>query len=138
MMMVFFTATDTPLYSMAWMPKSTGQYAGTCIFLILLAIVFRSLLAVRVNLASIAGAYAWKRDTHILRDKPRPGDKILPRRWSLNSALVWASMDTVLAGVSYLLMLAVMTMNVGYFLSILGGTFAGSFFVGRWTAAAGH
>lgn len=27
-----------------------------------------------------------------------------------------------------------MTMNVGYFLSILGGTFLGSFVVGDWTA----
>ena len=32
-------------------------------------------------------------------------------------------------------MLAVMTMNVGYFLSILGGTFLGSLLVGRFIAA---
>lgn len=35
-------------------------------------------------------------------------------------------------------MLAVMTMNVGYFLSVLGGVFLGSFLVGRWTGAAVH
>lgn len=35
-------------------------------------------------------------------------------------------------------MLAVMTMNVGYFLSILGGTFLGSFILGGWTPAAAH
>lgn len=35
-------------------------------------------------------------------------------------------------------MLAVMTMNVGYFLSVLGGVFLGSFVVGRWTGAAVH
>jgi hypothetical protein len=35
-------------------------------------------------------------------------------------------------------MLAVMTMNIGYFLSILGGTFLGSLAIGRFAATAGH
>ena len=35
-------------------------------------------------------------------------------------------------------MLAVMTMNVGYFMAVLGGTFLGSFVVGGWTGATGH
>lgn len=45
MIMTFFTATNTPLYSLGWTPTSTGSYAGTCIFLILLAVLFRVLLA---------------------------------------------------------------------------------------------
>ena len=45
MSMVFFTSTTTPLFSSRWSPTSTGTYAGTCIFLIALAIVFRGLLA---------------------------------------------------------------------------------------------
>ena len=35
-------------------------------------------------------------------------------------------------------MLAVMTMNVGYFMSILGGTFLGSFVIGDWQPTAAH
>jgi hypothetical protein len=35
-------------------------------------------------------------------------------------------------------MLAVMTMNVGYFLSILGGTFLGSFVIGDWDPSGEH
>lgn len=35
-------------------------------------------------------------------------------------------------------MLAVMTMNVGYFMSVLGGVFLGSFVMGGWTSAATH
>lgn len=31
-----------------------------------------------------------------------------------------------------------MTMNVGYFLSILGGTFLGSLAVGRYASMSGH
>ena len=45
MEMTFFTATNTPLYSLDWTPTSTGSYAGTCIFIILLAVLFRVLLA---------------------------------------------------------------------------------------------
>lgn len=35
-------------------------------------------------------------------------------------------------------MLAVMTMNLGYFLSILGGTFLGSLAIGRFAITGGH
>jgi hypothetical protein len=35
-------------------------------------------------------------------------------------------------------MLGVMTMNVGYFLSILGGTFLGSLALGRYVIAFEH
>ena len=45
--MTFFASTVTPLYSKAWTPSSTATYAGTCIFLILLATSFRALFALR-------------------------------------------------------------------------------------------
>lgn len=45
MSMVFTNAHDTPLYSSAWTPSSSGVYAGTCIFLIVLAIIDRCLIA---------------------------------------------------------------------------------------------
>jgi hypothetical protein len=35
-------------------------------------------------------------------------------------------------------MLAVMTMNIGYFLAVVAGTFAGSVLLGGHTVAAGH
>lgn len=35
-------------------------------------------------------------------------------------------------------MLAVMTMNVGYFLSVLAGVFVGSIAIGRYTVSAEH
>lgn len=43
--MVLFGSNRTPLYSSAWTPSSTGSYAGTCIFLVILAVIFRGLLA---------------------------------------------------------------------------------------------
>lgn len=35
-------------------------------------------------------------------------------------------------------MLAVMTMNIGYFLSVLGGTFLGELAVGRYAQLSEH
>ncbi|KAL6242044.1 hypothetical protein RBB50_010956 [Rhinocladiella similis] len=141
MMMVFFTGTKTPLYSTAWTPSSTGQYAGTCIFLIVLAVIFRAILAIR-------GVFPRDRYSATLlgpdHDKPSARtyefstQSIQPRPWTAHEAASRAVLDVVLAGVSYLLMLAVMTMNVGYFLSILGGTFLGSFAFGGWTGATSH
>ncbi|KAM0716251.1 hypothetical protein Q7P37_007696 [Cladosporium fusiforme] len=143
MAMVFFTSTKTPLYSNSWTPNNSGQYAGTCIFLIILAVIFRALLAVRCN---VAGLRAWfsphralshPEEAHHEHDdwkQPPPTH----RPWNINEALLRAIMDTVLAGASYLMMLAVMTMNVGYFMSIIGGVFLGSFAFGGWTGASSH
>jgi hypothetical protein len=47
MSMVFTTDHSTPLFSSQWTPTSTGSYAGTCIFLIVLAIISRLLQAYR-------------------------------------------------------------------------------------------
>lgn len=64
-------------------------------------------------------------------------DKTAKRPWRADEAVTIAALDVVVAGVSYLLMLAVMTFNIGYFLSILGGVFLGSLVCGRFTGGAG-
>lgn len=61
MTMAFFTATDTPLYSMSWTPQTAGQYAGTCIFLIFLAISLRALFTAKTFLEMKALEGALKR-----------------------------------------------------------------------------
>ncbi|USW56977.1 Putative Ctr copper transporter [Septoria linicola] len=140
MMMVFFTSTNTALYSDKWMPSSIGQYAGTCIFLICLGVVFRGLVALRSNFEVIWSRSVQRQDTSILRQIPgvEPKTRSHPRPWRVNEAATRASLDTILAGVSYLLMLAVMTMNVGYFLSVLGGVFLGSFVLGGLGNTVSH
>ncbi|CAK1365328.1 hypothetical protein CB0940_08915 [Cercospora beticola] len=140
MMMTFFTSTSTALYSNSWTPASKGQYAGTCIFLIGLAVVFRCLVAVRYRFDALWTGAMRKQDPAILRKKTdaKPDARPARRPWRVNEAAARAFLDTVLAGVSYLLMLAVMTMNVGYFLSVLGGVFLGSFVIGGPEITAGH
>ncbi|KAL6702817.1 hypothetical protein ACN47E_000903 [Coniothyrium glycines] len=133
MAMTFFTSMTTPLFSMAWTPKSTGQYAGTCIFLIGLAAIFRSLLALRLNLFRLVRtSRSLRKQDEMSRPSvvPQPGR----RAWRAKEAVWLASIDVLLSGLAYLLMIAVMTMNVGYFLSVLGGTFIGSLVFGHFLA----
>lgn len=47
MPMAFTNDHSTPLFSAQWAPSTTGAYAGTCIFLIVLAIISRMLVAYR-------------------------------------------------------------------------------------------
>ena len=44
---VFTNSHTTPLYSSSWTPTSEGGYAGTCIFLVILAIISRCLFAAK-------------------------------------------------------------------------------------------
>lgn len=61
MTMAFFTSTNTPLYSNSWTPQNAGQYAGTCIFLIGLAVVLRALFTAKTFLEMRAMQGALKR-----------------------------------------------------------------------------
>jgi len=166
MSMTFFTSTVTPLYSSIWTPATTGAYAGTCIFLIILATIFRGLLAVKAWKETAWLDAEFNRRYVTVAGKQPETEKIVAdidskhmlltangveedvvvvkkrshgiRPWRITTDPIRAVMDTVLAGVSYLLMLAVMTMNVGYLLSILAGTFLGSLMLGRYAIAFEH
>lgn len=46
----FVIAQNTPLFSSGWAPNSAGAYAGTCIFLVLLASILRGLAALKAVL----------------------------------------------------------------------------------------
>jgi hypothetical protein len=61
MSMTFFSATNTPLYAESWTPSSAGAYAGTCIFLIILAIILRAVFTVKSYLEAQAIESAMKR-----------------------------------------------------------------------------
>ena len=45
--MVFTTDHSTALYSSRWTPTRSGEYAGTCLFLVILGIISRMLQAYR-------------------------------------------------------------------------------------------
>ncbi|KAL0937089.1 ctr copper transporter [Colletotrichum truncatum] len=145
MAMTFFEAFQTPLFSQAWTPTNKSEYAGTCIFLIILACILRLLLALK----PILEQRFWMNHSTYESDKrsliPPGDDAIEPgmkvtvirgdvarrwRGWRASAAAARATYEVIIGGVGYLLMLAIMTMNVGYFLSVLGGIWLGTFLLG--------
>ena len=87
---------------MAWVPSSTGQYAGTCIFLIALAAIFRTLLAVRVQFYPLLAAADARRNCG-LKYEPHPDAKSAQHRWRAREAILIGFIDLVIAAVGYLL-----------------------------------
>ena len=61
-----------------------------------------------------------------------------PIPWRFSVDLPRALLFLCIIGISYLLMLAVMTMNIGYFCSVLGGAFLGELAVGRFIQSYEH
>ncbi|KAL2419331.1 High-affinity copper transporter ctrA2 [Exophiala dermatitidis] len=167
MAMVFTNSHSTPLFSNAWTPTSEGGYAGTCIFLLLLAVTLRLLFAAKALCEQRWSAAARNRRFVLVKGRSTEAGRIdedpdaktaslltaqgveenvkvvqartggtLPFRLSVD--IPRAVLMTIIAGVSYLLMLGVMTMNVGYFLSVLAGTFVGELLAGRYAQVDEH
>lgn len=131
MTMVFQTNKATPLFSDSWTPNSSAAYAGTCIFLVVLAIIARMLLALkRTQEARWLDRDACRRyvavrgkdplSEHIARDPDakhmtlsqngveenvfvvaRTG--IVKRPWRFSVDPIRAVLDTVIVGIGYLL-----------------------------------
>ncbi|WYZ39144.1 hypothetical protein EsH8_III_001058 [Colletotrichum jinshuiense] len=166
MMTIFQTSMKTPLYTETWTPNSVGTYAATCIFLIFLAFALRSMLALKSiqekrwldkdfkrRYVSVNGklGMAAKMSTDSMGKQMVLSENGVEenvtvvqqqhgiwRPWRFSVDPIRALIDTAIAGVGYLLMLAVMTMNVGYLLSVLGGVFLGSLAVGRFATMGEH
>ncbi|KAK7549291.1 low affinity copper transporter [Phyllosticta citricarpa] len=160
MRMTFFASSNTPLYSDQWTPHTVGQYAATCIFLIALAVAWRALFAAKAIVEERWLAQALQRHYVVVAGQTPESERIKqdassspgtlmvngveqkvmvtqqqikgPQPWRFSVDLPRALLATVIAGVGWLLMLAIMTLNVGYFMSILGGTFLGEVLVGRY------
>lgn len=183
MAMTFQNTHDTPLFSNLWTPTSDGSYAGTCIFLIILAIIDRCLFAFRAIMERRwLAAHVNRRYITIAGKTPEAGRidsdpeakhaslvtaqgveesvKVVERTtsvimpWRFSVDLPRALIFLCITGVSYLLyvlksispetaanvyrMLGVMTMNVGYFCSVLAGSFLGELAVGRFIQYNDH
>lgn len=131
MMVAFQNEIATPLYSMAWTPNSVGTYAATCIFLIVLAVVFRGLFALKAIQESRWLDQELNRRYVVVNGQLPMHEKMsqdslkqnmvlsangieeqvmvvkktqsAPRPWRASVDPVRAAVDTVIAGVGYLL-----------------------------------
>lgn len=124
----FSTGSGTPLYSSTWMPVSADNYAGTCIFLAVLGVIFRSLVALKSTLerrwidAELNSRYtvvtenlakkhvASQATRSLLREEGVEDDVIVVHRhingvrpWRLTIDGPQAVIDTMIAGLLYLL-----------------------------------
>ncbi|KAK0656913.1 Ctr copper transporter [Cercophora newfieldiana] len=133
--MTFFQATNTPLLFNGTAPTNPGQYAGACIVLILLGI----LACVLINMKAVLQRGAWapvvekKEEASLLRDEEKVAAK---EGTTVIQRVGMATYEVLLVGLAYVLMLAVMTMNVSYFLSVLAGIWIGTALLGAATPAA--
>ncbi len=131
MSMTFFTSSTTPLYSIMWQPTTTAGYAGTCIFLVLLATLFRGLLAIKGWKETAWLDAEFNRRYVVVAGKQSKAERISQdsdskrmiltengveeevmvvkkrssgvRPWRITTDPIRAVMDTVIAGVAYLL-----------------------------------
>ena len=125
MAMTFFALSETPLYSDDWTPAKAGHYAGTCIFLIVLGLILRVLLALRPILetrlwgrtaaaaavaASTKGSEEERGEGAVPAGQPRHAIAAVAmdtrRRWSgwrAGTAASRATYELAIAGVGYLL-----------------------------------
>ncbi|CAI7564284.1 unnamed protein product [Penicillium pancosmium] len=136
MQMAFNTENlSTMLYSTSWMPTSTGGYVGTWFFLFFLAVIWRAMSA---KIAKLDASWAARNAGYpilINGGQDEPSRQNLIQTWRLSVNLPRAVFRMVNQGIAYLLMIAVMTMNVGFFFAVLVGYFVGELISGRVSRA---
>ncbi|MCJ1479030.1 hypothetical protein MMC13_007714 [Lambiella insularis] len=121
----------TMLYSSGWMPTTPAAYAGSWFFLFFLALIWRG---VTRSLVTLDRHWVRKHEAYtILYDggKERASRDRTVGAWRTSVNLPRAALATVNQGLAYLLMIAVMTMNVGFFFAVLVGYFIGELSFGR-------
>ena len=129
--MTFFDSHSTPLYSLTWSPENSGSYAGTCIFLVVLGVVLRGLLALRVWKESVWAHANLQRRYITVADKATKAESmasdsdtrrlvlsangveedvfVVQKRaesvqpWRITVDPLRAVIDTIIAGVGYLM-----------------------------------
>ncbi|KAK7042004.1 CTR copper uptake transporter [Favolaschia claudopus] len=123
-----FTPLGDTLWFSALTPSSSGAVAGACIALLLLAIFDRYLAAVRATLAA--------------RWAPRPASKnrLEAPPFRLSQDLPRGALYALQTFLGFAFMLAVMTFQAAYIISVVVGLGVGEMLFGRTTghAAAGH
>ncbi|KAI1097401.1 hypothetical protein F4804DRAFT_327733 [Jackrogersella minutella] len=120
MVMTFFYSSTTSLFSRSWTPATSAEYVGTCIFLIVLAVVMRFMLALKPVLEKLLWNAAIGPEGELIPDDEAcyqkedvashpPSKRVygaIRRRWAawrFGTSLSRALLELSLATVGYLL-----------------------------------
>ncbi|KAJ5107109.1 Ctr copper transporter [Penicillium angulare] len=125
------------LFSQSWMPTTIAGYVGSWFFLFFLAIIWRASAA---SLSKLDAFWAAKNARYSIlvnggQDDHEPTQKDVAQSWRVSVNVPRALLRTIHQGIAYLLMIAVMTMNVGFFFAVLVGFFFGELLFGRVSRA---
>ncbi|KAJ5945758.1 Ctr copper transporter [Penicillium verhagenii] len=119
------------LFSQSWMPTTTAGYVGSWFFLFFLAVIWRGSATALSKLDAFWAAKNARYSILINGGQDQPTQADLVGAWRLSVNLPRAALRMVHQGIAYLLMIAVMTMNVGFFFAVLVGYFFGELVFGR-------
>ncbi|KAJ5656312.1 Ctr copper transporter [Penicillium longicatenatum] len=119
------------LFSQSWMPTTTAGYVGSWFFLFFLSVIWRASAAMLSKLDAFWAAKNARYSILINGGQDQPTQADLVSAWRLSVNLPRAALRMVHQGIAYLLMIAVMTMNVGFFFAVLVGYFFGELVFGR-------
>ncbi|KAI0049070.1 hypothetical protein FA95DRAFT_1489909 [Auriscalpium vulgare] len=137
-----FTTGDN-LWFLGWVPKSAGAMVGTCLGLFMLALLERWLSAMRAvmeahwnNRAQIL--LSNRHNTQVLPDCHAPEQKARSRTSALPPFIPAHDiprgiMQIAISALGFLFMLAVMTFQVSFILSIVVGLGVGETLFGRYS-----
>ncbi|KAJ7036130.1 CTR copper uptake transporter [Mycena alexandri] len=139
MTVLHFTPLGDTLWFKGWVPQSAGAMAGVCIGLFLLAIVDRWIAAVRAMMTAHwrdAGTRTARKDADDNKQTKRRrlrAPPFVPAHDLLRGAL-----HTLQTAFGFAFMLAVMTFQAAFIISITVGLGFGEMLFGRYAAAAAH
>ncbi|RUS16110.1 Ctr copper transporter [Endogone sp. FLAS-F59071] len=144
--MSFHTGTTDPLWLSAWVPQSEQAYIGTLLGIFFLAVLSRSLDAAAYTYiaALLVQRHLVRVNPHVNAHVDETTPDLAPFALPVVPSFNWRD-DTIRGTVvlvqqflAYLLMLCVMTLNVGYFFAVLVGSFVGEVFFGRYRMLHGN
>ncbi|KAK6537782.1 hypothetical protein TWF694_010690 [Orbilia ellipsospora] len=140
MAMVFQWVLETPIYSYSFTPKTSSQYFGALLFLVLLSIIYRAFVAFKSHKET-----QWAHQEQLRKgilagqfhDEKASADGSTreirgPAPWNWRVDPARASLSVLNIALHYLLMFAVMSLNVGYFFAVLIGVFLGDLLFARY------
>ncbi|KTW27429.1 hypothetical protein T552_02407 [Pneumocystis carinii B80] len=139
--MTFNMDMETPLFIKEWVPKNNVQYYLTLIFIIILSIFYTAISAYKsqwkckqkiicMNCSKLREIDVYYRP-EIMRNENNKYIRTVPS-FRLSVDFYWAFLQFVSYFSSFLLMIVVMTMNVGYFFAALIGIFIGEVLFSRY------